>query len=132
VSAILIAMIIGIGIDIVNVGEVQDNIDKQRDKYLARVFTSGEIDYAKSGADPYQRFAARVAAKEAAMKALRTGWSDEVDWQNIEVANQQTGEPVIILHGGAKKRATELGVKKVWVTLTHTPEIAVAEVLLEG
>jgi holo-[acyl-carrier protein] synthase len=128
----LFQVIIGIGVDVVDVAELQDIIDQRGDKYLNRVFSLNEIQYAKAGPDPYQRFAGRLAAKEATMKALRTGWGNDVDWRNVEVVNRDSGEPAIVLHEGAKRRAEALGVASIWVSLSHTHQVAIAEVLLEG
>lgn len=66
------------------------------------------------------------------MKALRTGWGNDVDWHDVEIVNRDSGEPAIVLHEGAKRRAAALGVASVWVSLTHTQQVAIAEVLLEG
>lgn len=125
-------MIIGIGIDIVDVMEVQQTIDDQKELYLERVFTAEEVSYARSTADPYQRLAARLAAKEAAMKALGTGWNDGIEWRDIEVSNENTGKPILRFHSKTAERAQEMGVRAIWLTLAHTPTLATAEVILEG
>ncbi|HEV7676904.1 MAG TPA: holo-ACP synthase [Candidatus Angelobacter sp.] len=124
------ASTIGLGIDIVSVKAVQDSIDSEP-SYVARVFTAIESSYAQSCADPYQILAGRLAAKEATMKALGTGWTDEVDWKDIEITNHPDGRPELHVLGGSKSRLDELGATSVWISISHTPQYACAVVLLE-
>lgn len=124
-------MITGIGIDLVDVADIQENIDTNAN-YLQRVFTEGEIEYSKTSGDPYQRFAARLAAKEAAMKALGTGWDQGVQWRDIEVFNDPSGKPMLRMHGATEEICRRIGVKRAWVSLTHTPSHAIAQVVLEN
>ena len=129
---ILPAMIIGIGVDIVDTQEFRRLVDSEKEPFLNRIFTSAEISYAKAAADPYQRLAARLAGKEAALKALGTGWTDEVDWHNLEIANDEMGKPELAFSGGARTRFQELNCRRAWLTMSHTTAFCIAQVVLEA
>src|SRR5271167_1191349 len=89
-------MIIGIGIDLVDVAEFRADVDRQKEPLLQRLFTSLERHYCSSQPDPYQNFAGTLAAKEATMKAFGTGWTDHVDWQHVEVVREPSGRPTLV------------------------------------
>jgi len=125
-------MIVAIGIDLVEISRIEEVFARRGDRFRARVFTEGEISYCERRASKLASYAARFAAKEAAMKALGTGWSDGVGWMDVEVVSEQTGAPVLQLHGRALERLREIGAKKAHVSLTHSGNLAIAEVLLEG
>jgi holo-[acyl-carrier protein] synthase len=117
-----------IGIDLVEVSRIREMLEKHGPRFKERNFTSGEIAYCDSCADPAMHYAARFAAKEAAAKALGTGlWNEGVNWTDIEVTREENGRPVVLLHGAAKKHA---GDAVCLVSLTHTRELAMAQVLL--
>jgi holo-[acyl-carrier protein] synthase len=96
------------------------------------VFTEEEIRYCDSKANRVERYAARFAAKEAAMKALGTGWNRGVRWRDIEVLRQPGRRPTIRFHGVAAEFAARLGTKNIALSISHTPEHAIANVILEG
>ena len=125
-------MIVGTGVDLAEVARIRASVERYGARFVQRVFTAKEIGYVERKANKYERFAARFAAKEAGMKALGTGWSRGVTWKDFEVANLPSGRPTLVLHGVAAGIATELGVKTVQLSLTHTSELALAWVLLEG
>ena len=100
-------------------------------RFLERVFTAREIAYADGKANRFERYAARFAAKEAAMKALGTGWHG-VAWRDFEVVNLPSGRPTLDFHGNAAKIARKLGVNRVALSITHTKEQALAMVILEN
>jgi holo-[acyl-carrier protein] synthase len=125
-------MIVGTGIDIAEVPRIQHSIERFGDRFLRRVFTAGEIRYCDSKVNRAERYAARFAAKEAAMKALGTGWSRGVRWRDCEVARQPGGRPTIAFHGKAGEFAARLGVKNAVLSLSHTAEQAIAQVILEN
>ena len=125
-------MIVGTGVDLAEVSRIRASVERYGARFVQRVFTANEIAYVERKANKYERFAARFAAKEAGMKALGTGWSRGVTWKDFEVANLPSGRPTLVLHGVAAGIATELGVKTVQLSLTHTSELALAWVLLEG
>lgn len=125
-------MILGIGTDLAEVVRIRKSIAQFGDRFLNRVYTAGERAYAAAKANAPERFAARFAAKEAGMKAIGTGWSRGVRWQDFEVVNERSGRPVLRLSGVALSVANAMGVKRVSISLTHTSEIALAIVILEN
>jgi holo-[acyl-carrier protein] synthase len=98
---------------------------------VERVFTAREIAYARRKASPYERFAARFAAKEAGMKALGTGWRKGISWHDFEVVNEASGRPTLLLHGRAAEIATERKVRAIALSIAHTAAQAMAMVILE-
>jgi holo-[acyl-carrier protein] synthase len=125
-------MIVGIGSDIAEVPRVRDAIARHGERFLRRVFTEQEVRYCRSHHNANERFAARFAAKEAAMKALGTGWRRGVTWRDIEVSNGASGKPDLILTGKALEICRGLGGVRVLVSLTHTDSYALAHVIIEG
>ncbi len=125
-------MIVGTGIDIAEVPRIAASIEKFGDRFLRRIYTEGEMRYCDSKANRAERYAARFAAKEAAMKALGTGWNHGVRWCDVEVARQPGGRPTIAFHGKAAEFAAKLGAKNVALSLSHTAEQAIAQVILES
>jgi holo-[acyl-carrier protein] synthase len=125
-------MIVGTGIDITEVARIRQSIERFGDRFLQRVFTAGEILYCDSKANRFERYAARFAAKEAAMKALGTGWNYGVRWRDCEVTRLPGGRPTISFQGKAGEFAAKLGVKNAALSLTHTPQQAMAQVILEN
>jgi holo-[acyl-carrier protein] synthase len=125
-------MIVGTGIDIAEVPRVAAVIQRHGDRFLRRIFTDGEISYCDSKANRVERYAARFAAKEAAMKALGTGWSRGICWRDIEVSRAAGGRPMILFHGRAAEIARDLGAAHVALSLSHTPQQAIAQVILES
>jgi holo-[acyl-carrier protein] synthase len=124
-------MIVAIGIDIVEIERMKEVFARRGERFRNRVFTEAEIDYCEGRASRLESYAARFAAKEAAMKALGTGWSEGVGWREIEVARAGTGAPTIQLHGRALERMSEIGARKAHLSLTHSRDIAMAQVILE-
>ena len=125
-------MIVGTGIDITEVTRIEQAIARFGERFLARVFTPAEIAYCKSKKNFAERFAARFAAKEAAMKALGTGLRQGVTWKNIEVTREPSGRPTLRFTGRANEIATQLGARFYALSLTHTEQQAMAQVILEG
>lgn len=125
-------MIVGTGIDICEVPRIAQSIARFGDRFLQRVFTEGEIRYCQSKANRTERFAARFAAKEAAMKALGTGWNHGVRWRDIEVCRQAGGRPTIVFHGKAAEFSRRLSAVHIALSLSHTADQAIAQVILES
>jgi len=125
-------MIVGTGIDIAEVPRIAKSIERFGDRFLQRVFTGGEIRYCDSKANRIERYAARFAAKEAAMKAIGTGWNCGVAWRDVEVSRMPGGRPTIRFHGKAAEFANKLGTKNVALSISHTDQIAIAQVILES
>ncbi len=125
--------VIGLGLDLVEIERVREALERGSGKrFEQRVFTPHEIAYCRSKADPYPHFAARFAAKEAAMKALGTGWTGQVFWQGLEVWNDERGKPWLRLLGATAEFARELGVTRAHLSLTHDRGRAAAVALLLG
>lgn len=124
-------MIVGTGIDVIEVPRVAASIERFGRRFLERVFTENEIRYCDSKANRVERYAARFAAKEAGMKALGTGWSRGVRWRDLEVRRQPGGRPTLAFHGKAAEFASKMGVTNVALSLTHTAVEAIAQVILE-
>jgi holo-[acyl-carrier protein] synthase len=125
-------MIVGTGIDIAEVPRIAQAITRHGDRFLNRIYTPGEMRYCDSKANRMERYAARFAAKEAAMKALGTGWNSGVRWRDVEVCREPGGRPTIAFYGKAAEFARALGAKHISVTLSHTPAQAIAHVILES
>src|SRR6187401_961515 len=121
--------IIGTGLDATEIDRIEEAIERYGDRFVRRVFTEGEIAYCRRKKDFGPSFAARFAAKEAAMKALGTGHSRGVFWTGIEVVRRH-GPPMLTFHGGAAKRFAEMGATGSLLTLTHSQDLAIAHVLL--
>jgi holo-[acyl-carrier protein] synthase len=125
-------VIVGTGIDIAEVPRIADSLARFGQRFLHRVFTEGEIRYCDTKANRAERYAARFAAKEAAMKALGTGWNNGVRWRDVEVLRQPGSRPTIRFHGTAAQIAARLGTINISLSLSHTPEHAIASVILES
>jgi holo-[acyl-carrier protein] synthase len=124
-------MIVGLGIDIAEVDRIERAIRRYGQRFLQRVFTAAEIDYCQSKANACERFAGRFAAKEAAMKAIGTGWRRGVRWRDFEVVREPSGRPILRFSGVAADFAERLGMKRALVSITHTAAQAIAQVILE-
>lgn len=124
--------VIGVGTDIVAVSRVARMLEKHDQDFLDRVFTRSESEYCGQHKASAQHFAGRWAAKEAALKALGTGWARGIQWTDIEVTNLPGGAPVIQLHSEAAARAAELGILMLHVSISHCEEFAVAFVVAHG
>jgi holo-[acyl-carrier protein] synthase len=124
-------VIISIGIDIIEVSRVRETIARTP-RFAERVFTEAERAYCESrGAAAAQHYAARFAAKEAALKALQTGWSGGIAWQDVEVAAKESGAPIILFHGRALELYEATGANAAHISISHTTQHAIAEVILE-
>lgn len=125
-------MIVGIGVDIVEIEKLRLAMVRRGERLRNRAFTSAEIRYCEERANQYQHYAARFAAKEAAFKAIGTGWRDGIGWHDAEVKNELSGKPNLILTGRASELARRMGTQHIWLSLSHTDRYAVAQVVLEG
>ena len=124
-------MIVSIGIDIVEVYRIRDTISRTP-RFLDRVFTPKERAYCEGKeAAAFQSFAGRFAAKEAFLKALRTGWRGKITWHDVEVVSDEKGVPYLSITGEAKEIMTKHGATHVHVSISHTTDHAVAQVILE-
>jgi holo-[acyl-carrier protein] synthase len=124
-------MIVGSGIDLVEIGRIQRSVDRHGQRFLNHVYTAAEQAYCLRKRKAAESFAARFAAKEAGAKALGTGISHGVNWLEIEVAREPGGRPTLLFHGRAAEFAARLGVARAALSITHTAEQAMASVVLE-
>ncbi len=111
-------MVIGLGIDIIEIDRIQESIEKFGDKFLNKIYTQNEITYCLSKQNKYQHLAARFAAKEAVYKALESGWEKGTTWQNIEVFNEKSGMPYVKLNG--KLQSFLADDKSVKISISHS------------
>lgn len=124
-------MIVSIGIDIIEVRRIREVLVRTP-RFAERVFTPAERAYCDSrGAVAAQHYAARFSAKEAALKALQTGWKGGIGWQDVEVASRDNGAPYLIFHGKLLEIFEHSGATAAHLSLSHTSEHAIAEVVLE-
>ncbi|NLJ83956.1 MAG: holo-ACP synthase [Halanaerobiaceae bacterium] len=123
-------MIKGTGIDLVSVKRIERTIQRWGLKFILKVFTPGEIEYCEGKEARYQHYAARFAAKEAAVKML--GKTTGIGWKDIEVSHDRDGRPVLLLHGRARLQAERLGIRRVHIAISHEREMAVVQVIGEG
>jgi len=125
-------MIVSIGIDIIEVARIREVLERTP-RFRERVFTAAEREYCDSrGAVAAQHYAARFAAKEATLKALQTGWRGGIGWQDVEVASHESGAPYLILHGAVLELFNSSGATAAHLSMSHTTEHAIAQVVLEG
>ena len=124
-------MIVGSGIDLIDIGRIQHSMDRYGSRFLDRVYTAAEQAYCLRKRNAAESFATRFAAKEAAAKALGTGISYGVTWREIEVTRASSGKPGVRFHGRAAQFAARLGVTRAALSLSHTSAIAIASVVLE-
>jgi holo-[acyl-carrier protein] synthase len=125
-------LILGTGVDLAEVARIRASLERFGDRFRDRIFTPHEVAYVERKANKYERYAGRFAAKEAGMKAIGTGWKRGVRWHDFEVINLPSGRPTLRLHGVAANVAQQLGVTAIQLSITHTAELGMAHVILEG
>ena len=124
-------MVVGVGIDVIQNERIRESITRFGPRFLNRIYTETEIAYCTNCADPTIHYAARFAAKEAAFKALGTGWAAGVKWKDVEVQKLPSGKPELHLYGEALVRATSLGATRFQVSLTHDQLVSCAVVIFD-
>ncbi len=125
-------MIVGLGIDVVEIRRIRELHLRRGERFCRRVFTPGEVAACLERADPAPALAARFAAKEAGMKALGTGWGEGVGWHDLEVVSAVGRPPRLQLHGAAAARAAALGAQMFHLSLSHDGGVSAAVVVLEA
>lgn len=125
-------MIVGIGVDIVEVDRIRRIVARHGERFVRRVFTDQEVAYCRRCAHPEQRFATRFAAKEAVLKALGVGWRKGTSFRDVEVRTNELGAPTVELSGRSLQIGRDLGVRRMLVSLSHGKVYAVAQVVAEG
>lgn len=124
-------MVVGLGTDLTEVARVRRSVERFGSRFLDRIYTPGELAYCLRKKDPAESLAARFAAKEAGAKALGTGISHGVTWQEFEVRREPGGKPSLWLSGRAAELAAQLGINRLSLSLTHTRDLAMAVVIAE-
>jgi holo-[acyl-carrier protein] synthase len=125
--------IIGHGIDLVEIARIGRMLAEHGEPFIERCFTPEERGYCESGPKRRdERYAARLACKEAVFKALGTGWTDGIGWRDVEIVRQPSGRPMLRLHGRCAEVAAGMGIRRWHVSLSHTDSHAIASVVGEG
>ena len=124
-------MIFGTGLDIIEVDRIKNSIKKYSPKFEQRVFTSSEISYCKSQGDPAKHFAARFAVKEAVSKCLGKGITGDLGFQDMEITNKDTGQPVLKMIGKGKELFQKLKLKSIHISISHDRTYAIAHAIAE-
>lgn len=125
-------MIVGIGVDAVEIARIERGYANGGERFARRILTAAEFDYCRSRHRPAESMAARFCVKEAVMKCLGTGWADGVGFLQIEVRRDDAGAVEVVLDGAAAARATRRGIRRWHASLTHTADVATAFVVAEG
>lgn len=120
--------IVGIGVDVVDMKRMKKALASWGPSLKKKIFTEKEIRYCESRKNSQQHFAARFAAKEAVSKAMATGWSGEFRWKDVEVVNERSGAPKLVLYG---KVASSLAKNRIHLSLSHTETTVIAFVIIE-
>jgi holo-[acyl-carrier protein] synthase len=124
-------VIVGLGLDIAEIDRIEAAITRHGAPFLERLYTPQEVAYCESYKNRFERYAGRFAAKEAAMKALGTGWRHGIRWRDIEVVREAGGKPTLRLEGVARTFAEQLEVKNIALSITHSGNFALAQVIFE-
>ena len=125
-------MVIGIGIDLFDVARMERELREQGAEFRDSLFSAGEVEYCEGKRHPAQHYAARFAAKEAVIKALAADGRAGSFWRDVEIRNEPSGRPVVVLSGRLREAADGLGARAVHVTLSHSQELALAAAIVEG
>lgn len=118
--------IIAHGIDLVDFPRIEEMIERHGDRFLSRVFTAAEQEYARAHRNSVEKYAGRFAAKEAVLKLIGTGWRGKIAWTDIEVTNNPAGGPEVKLSGEVKEIAERLRIGQISLSITHTANFAIA------
>jgi holo-[acyl-carrier protein] synthase len=125
-------MIVGTGIDIAETARIEQALERHGTRFSRRLFTPEEIAYCEQFKNKSERYAARFAAKEAAFKALGTGWREGVRWLDVEVTHLPSGKPELRLSGRAEELARQRGVERMAISISHSNHYVVAQVIFES
>ena len=124
-------MIAGMGVDIIEIERIENEIQQHGESFTTRVFTPEEIKYCETKMHRAQHYAARFAVKEAVFKALGTGWQKGVSWKDAVITNDDLGKPEVQLYGRAKELADKMGMNELLVSISHSLHYAVAVVIIQ-
>src|SRR5487761_2173110 len=123
-------MILGLGIDIIEVARIRASHEKFGERFLHRILHPNEIAYCLSHKNPAPFLAVRFAAKEAISKAFGTGIGAALGWRDMEIRRKESGEPYVVLHGKGRELFEARGAKQLLVSLSHTEHYAAATAIL--
>ena len=129
VSSIENMEIIAHGIDLVDCPRIEKMIKQHGERFINRVFTAAEQNYAEGKKDRIEKLAGRFAAKEAVLKLMGTGWRGKIAWTDIEILNNAAGQPEVTLSGEVEKLAEKLGINHISVSITHTANFVIASAI---
>ena len=125
-------MILGTGIDLIEVARIAASFEKFGERFVNRILLPDEIAYCLSHRNPAPFLAVRFAAKEAVSKAFGTGIGAQLGWRDIEIRRKESGEPFVVLHGKGVELLAARGAQRVHISLTHTENYAAATAILES
>ena len=114
------------GIDLVDFPRIEEMVNRHGERFLDRIFTASEQEYANRNKNSVEKLAGRFAAKEAILKLIGTGWRGKIAWTDIEVINNPAGQPQVTLTGEVEKIADQMGVRQISISITHTANFAIA------
>jgi holo-[acyl-carrier protein] synthase len=120
---------VSVGVDIVSIKRISKNLD---DRFIQRVYTTGEIQFCKTKINASHQFAGRLAGKEAVSKALKMTWEKGINWKDIEIVSNETNIPEVVLHGEAKVVATKRKIKNIQLSISHEQDYAIACAITVG
>jgi holo-[acyl-carrier protein] synthase len=118
--------IVAHGIDLVDFPRIAEMVNRHSERFLSRIYTKAERQYAESNKNKMEKLAGRFAAKEAILKLMGTGWRGKIAWTDIEVLNNDMGQPQVKLTGEVEKIAAKLGIEQISISITHTANFAIA------
>lgn len=124
--------VLGVGVDIVSIARIRDLAERQGDRFFERVYTAAEREYCDNFKNPYERYAARFAAKEAVSKAFTTGIDGHLNWKSISVVSGERGQPIVELDEKGKLLLYQVGGEHVTISLSHTEDTAIAFAAILG
>lgn len=122
-------MVVGHGIDVVEIPRLAGMLSRHGDRFIERVFTPAEREYCRGKKREMEHLAGRFAAKEAVLKVLGTGWSGKIAWQDIEVTNNPAGQPSVTLTGESARVAADLKIRRILISISHTGSWAAASAI---
>ena len=124
-------MIFGTGLDIVEIDRIKNSLNKYSPKFEQKIFTPTEIDYCQSQGDPAKHFAARFAVKEAVSKCMGTGITGALGFKDMEIINEETGKPILVMIGKGKELFEKLELKSIHISISHDSTHAIAHAIAE-
>ena len=117
------------GVDLVECARIRNILDEHGERFLERILTPREINYIRTKREQVQHVAGRFAAKEAILKVIGTGWRERISWKDMEILNNTAGQPAVTLTGECAELAAKLGIKRVLISISHTPQAASASAI---